>query len=183
MSPTIKDITGQRFGRLIVVSYSHTNKFRKSCWVCKCDCGNEVIINRNALMSGNTTSCGCYNKEVLSLPYGAAAANKVHYHYKSHAKRRGVPFEISKDRFLRLISSNCHYCGVGPSNYYGKDSNGAIFYNGIDRIDSDKGYVEGNVVSCCRTCNYAKNKMGVSEFKEWLFRASSHMLNRELFSN
>lgn len=58
------DLVGQRFGRLLVVAA--TNK-RSKCgsafWECLCDCGVSVIVNGCLLRSGNTHSCGCFNKE------------------------------------------------------------------------------------------------------------------------
>lgn len=57
----LMQIVGQRFSRLIVVRFSHTNK--NSYWVCKCDCGNESIVAGNNLKRGISTSCGCLRKE------------------------------------------------------------------------------------------------------------------------
>lgn len=56
------DLTGQRFGRLVVVSlHSHATKnpFAQTKWLCRCDCGNEVVVRRGNLTTGNTQSCGC----------------------------------------------------------------------------------------------------------------------------
>lgn len=58
-----KDLTNNKYGRLIVVSYAGKTKDRHSKWLCKCDCGNEVIISGNSLTRGHTQSCGCLQKE------------------------------------------------------------------------------------------------------------------------
>lgn len=58
-------MTGQRFGRLLVLSYSHTEK-KASFWNCRCDCGKLVTPRRGGLMSGDNISCGCYTKERLT---------------------------------------------------------------------------------------------------------------------
>ena len=55
----IKDIAGQRFGKLVVLSFSHSDKRGKSHWLCKCDCGNKKIISGDSLQQGHTRSCGC----------------------------------------------------------------------------------------------------------------------------
>jgi hypothetical protein len=60
--PTILDLTGQKFGRLTVVSFNRREK-RQTYWNCVCDCGKEKSINGNSLKRGNTKSCGCYKKE------------------------------------------------------------------------------------------------------------------------
>ena len=65
----LKDLTGQRFGRLVVKSfagYKKTNNGRnKAIWTCDCDCGNKKDIAGGDLTSGRTKSCGCYQKENL----------------------------------------------------------------------------------------------------------------------
>jgi len=59
----IVDLTGRRFGRLVVLYESEERKGGRLTWHCRCNCGNEVdIIGRN-LTSGHTKSCGCYNRE------------------------------------------------------------------------------------------------------------------------
>jgi len=52
-----KDITGQMFNRLTVVSFSHTD--RESHWHCRCDCGTMTVVRGGRLRSGETESCGC----------------------------------------------------------------------------------------------------------------------------
>ena len=62
-----KDLTGQRFGRLIAIKRTNINDSKQSLWLCKCDCGNEVIIRGYCLTNGSTKSCGCYRRELGSL--------------------------------------------------------------------------------------------------------------------
>jgi len=57
------DLTGQRFGRLVVLYESEERKGGRVTWHCRCDCGNEVDIRGGDLTSGRTTSCGCYKRE------------------------------------------------------------------------------------------------------------------------
>lgn len=57
------DLTGRRFGKLVVISENGTRK-RKKCglerlWLCKCDCGKETVVSTNKLTTGHTKSCGC----------------------------------------------------------------------------------------------------------------------------
>lgn len=59
------DMTGQRFGRLTVVSYYGTAKNRNTLWVCRCDCGQASVVNRTNLIAGITKSCGCLAKEKM----------------------------------------------------------------------------------------------------------------------
>lgn len=55
------DLTGQKFGRLTVISWLGDGK-----WNCKCDCGNEVQVLTYNLRNGNTKSCGCYQRQRTS---------------------------------------------------------------------------------------------------------------------
>lgn len=58
-----KDLTNQRFGHLTALWPTEKRKKNRSViWHCRCDCGNELDISRNYLMSGKCISCGCEQK-------------------------------------------------------------------------------------------------------------------------
>ena len=60
------DLTGKRFGRLVVIKRLENDKHYSACWLCKCDCGNIKSIKGNSLRRGLTVSCGCYHKETVT---------------------------------------------------------------------------------------------------------------------
>lgn len=60
------DITGKRYGRLVVREKAGTDRFRQIKWLCDCNCGNQTIVTSGNLRNGHTTSCGCYNKQRIS---------------------------------------------------------------------------------------------------------------------
>lgn len=62
------DLTGQRFGKLVVIERVENHKGRTS-WLCKCDCGNTKIVRSLELRRSDTISCGCYRKEKPSVFY------------------------------------------------------------------------------------------------------------------
>lgn len=62
---TRTDLTGQTFGRLEVLHYAY-NKNNRVFWHCKCDCLNEKAISSSSLKRGDTLSCGCLCKEIVS---------------------------------------------------------------------------------------------------------------------
>jgi len=108
---------------------------------------------------------------------GEAGFNKVYTSYKQNAKNRNREFSISKDVFRVLTKLPCSYCKAEPStvSYQGgsktskyASERGAYTYNGLDRMDSDKGYVLGNVTPCCKICNRAKNSMHWVDFMNWI---------------
>ena len=55
----IINLTGQRFGRLVVMKRTSNTPGESSAWECKCDCGSMTIVRRCSLIPGNTKSCGC----------------------------------------------------------------------------------------------------------------------------
>ena len=62
----VKDLTGMRFGRLVVIEFSHLNRHRSAVWKCKCDCGKVITAIGHKMVSGHTSSCGCYQKIMAS---------------------------------------------------------------------------------------------------------------------
>ncbi len=74
------DLTGKRFGKLIVLSRASDHVLpggnHKPAWNCKCDCGNNIIATSEHLTSGMTTSCGCYALEYRSKRYTEDLTNK-----------------------------------------------------------------------------------------------------------
>jgi 5-methylcytosine-specific restriction endonuclease McrA len=57
---TVKDLSGQRFHKLVVLRLTEKVHGR-TAWQCQCDCGNIATVSSNALKRGNTKSCGCLN--------------------------------------------------------------------------------------------------------------------------
>lgn len=64
MSRRITDLTNQKFGRLLVIHRGVNDPAGRLQWLCKCDCGREVLVSSNHLRTGNTKSCGCLNDEL-----------------------------------------------------------------------------------------------------------------------
>lgn len=77
------DLTGRRFGRLVVIGPADppVDKRHRSRWRCKCDCGREKDVVSAGLCYGTTISCGCAQREL------ASAASIIHGQYKSRLYR------------------------------------------------------------------------------------------------
>lgn len=80
-SKTTIDLTGERFGRLSVISYFGNDKYKNKLWLCECDCGNDVIATTSSLRSGNKKSCGCLHKESASKRGKLRKINNEYYVY------------------------------------------------------------------------------------------------------
>lgn len=164
------DLVNQTFGRLTVLSLAGYSKDRRAVWLCRCSCGNTKLIRHRALMS-KTKSCGCLLKEVAKsktdkinakFERSRATLNMIYCNYQYSTAKRGHSFELTWDEFYELIISNCYYCSRPPTQSRDKK------FNGIDRKDNTLGYILGNVVPCCITCNKAKASSSLDEFKEYI---------------
>lgn len=61
--PALRDLTGQKFGRLTAITPTDQRKSGCVVWECDCECGNKTYVALRDLKSGNTKSCGCLNKD------------------------------------------------------------------------------------------------------------------------
>jgi hypothetical protein len=59
------DITGRRFGRLTALYRDGYSNGWQLVWVCRCDCGKIVRVEKNNLTRGRTKSCGCLRRELI----------------------------------------------------------------------------------------------------------------------
>lgn len=87
--------------------------------------------------------------------------NKLTYfnRFKKQAISRNIIFELTEQNFNDIISNKCFYCGK---------ENTINHKNGIDRIDSQIGYIINNCYSCCKTCNFIKNRININKlFKKF----------------
>lgn len=168
----MSDITGQKYGRLTAIRCLGRRN-GQTYWLFKCDCGKEHESKPNHVIKGYTKSCGCWNKERARKGKGESGYNTLLRGYKTTARYRGHCFELTTEEFRNLVTCNCHYCGAPPqqrkynslegSSKEGIDW-GTFVYNGIDRVDSQRGYTLDNCVTCCAVCNRAKLDHEIKEF-------------------
>lgn len=140
------DLTGRRFGRLVVLERAPSRK-HKTYWKCRCDCGTEKEILRDSLLGGRTKSCGCLNLEM------------VHPHALTERATHLRLYETWHGMKARCLNPNYHhyddYGGRGITvckewqesfdNFaHWADENGYVEGLTIDRIDVNKGYSPDN---------------------------------------
>lgn len=178
----LKDYTGQRFGRYVVLKrLPRAPNQRNFKMLCRCDCGTIRAVWLTSLNGGGSRSCGCLGREKsrkrLQLPKGEASRRARYRVYEQGANKRKLCWELTYEDFCKLTEQDCYYCGLPPSSEFWpsrKKTNGAFIYTGIDRIDSEQGYSINNVRPCCRDCNFAKFTKTEEEFIEWLMRITTH---------
>lgn len=165
------NLVGQRFGKLVVVSRVPNARRNATRFLCRCDCGRDVTRLSSSLKSGAAVSCGCWK----SLPSNEGAFRALYRATEYNASYRGILWEISEDFFRWITKQPCHYCGEEPYQIYQPRRNtGGYVFNGVDRVDNEVGYVEGNCVPSCGVCNYMKSATSVGDFKEWIVSVYNH---------
>lgn len=95
--------------------------------------------------------------------------------YVQSARRRGFSWELTEVFFESIVTKECWYCGAAPSQEQKKWP--GVRFNGLDRVENDRGYVEDNVVPCCVRCNYGKHTMGRAEFLDMVKRIAARHAN------
>lgn len=170
---------GQVFTRLTVLGFSHRDHRHRKFWRVRCVCGTEKTVQTALLRSGNTKSCGCLAREHLDagrrrLPAEGGVVNQIILGIRRHARDRGFSYDLPRELVDELIRQPCHYCGDRGSNVkVTKNYRQGFQHNGLDRVDSKKGYEPTNVVPCCRTCNNAKRDMDRNEFIAWATKVAA----------
>jgi hypothetical protein len=137
-----------------LVGYAGNGEAR---WLWECWCGETKIATERSMLKYK-----CAHKRTrarsknLPKQYDAAIRGKY-----SAYRQRGMTLSI--EEFHALVTTPCTYCGLEPETYHG-----------IDRIDSDFGYENGNIVACCWICNRMKNNMSVKEFLDHIEAVFRH---------
>lgn len=119
----LKDLTGKRFGKLVVLGPTEMRKQTHVVWECKCDCGNTVFVSGKQLTVGSTESCGCLQKEsvkekwfkdLTGLRFGRLVAMRPTEERKNGFVMWECQCDCGNTVFVRsgsLISGNDQSCG------------------------------------------------------------------------
>ena len=146
--PKFKDLTGQKFNRLVVLERAHNSKSNQTQWLCRCDCGKTAIVRSSSLINGHTKSCGCFGNEVRKINTDQTT------HGKSHTRLYGIWSEM-KGRCFCPTSKIYEYYGGKGVTVCREWLNFETFYNwaithgysdslSIDRIDVNGNYEPSN---------------------------------------
>jgi len=178
------ELAGKVFTNWTAIKRSFKNKGRVWYWKCQCKCGTVRDVEGSLLVNGRSKSCGCLQIDNMNEKRcgpqppkrsGTWAQRHVLNNYMSNSKRKNREFSLSPEQFYALMGGLCYYCGSPAlSSMKEKFNMPDLWFNGVDRLDSSKGYDIGNVVSCCKVCNTAKNTLSESDFKDWVDRVHNH---------
>lgn len=145
-----KDLTGCRFGRLVVVCESHKTSRGRWFWLCRCDCGKESRVQPHYLLSGRIKSCGCKRASGIHSATHRLTGTWVYYTYRGMISRCTSPSDRAFknyggrgikvcDRWLSgeggLLGVQCFYLDMGdkPSSKHS-----------LERIDVNGDYSKEN---------------------------------------
>lgn len=172
------DLSGQRFGRLLVVEDTG-EKYNSMgvMWLCQCDCGNTTVVGNTSLVRGYTSSCGCLRRELATIQSTIHGMSKTReYINAQNMKRiemkRGLDSEWTYDMSIRLseLFPQCVLCGSGED----------LEIDHVRPLSRGFGLKPGNAVILCSRCNNSKHDRDLDKLPEdtrdiLIFRANEFM--------
>ena len=143
MMGSFNDLTGQRFGRLVVLERAESAPNHKTQWLCQCDCGSQVIVRSDSLLSGRTLSCGCLQRERTTIH--GETGDPLYYTWQAMRYRCNNP---GNKNYENYGGRGITVCDDWNDDYISfRDwalNNGYEQGLSIDRINNDLGYNPDN---------------------------------------
>lgn len=116
----IKDITGQRFGRLVAVRPTKERYHSRVVWKCKCDCGSVKAIDGAQLRSGKLKSCGCSRHPEKQIRIPKRKTFTYDEVEQALVDNQGFVTRAAKSLGIayRTFINHCKRLGIDPHGYY-----------------------------------------------------------------
>lgn len=171
MPKVLRDLSGLCIGKLTVLSYSH-NRCGVAYWSCRCECGNEKAIAASNITRGNLRSCGCARYKLKQDNQNWKGCGDISSSLlckiKSSANRRGIEFGLTVSYLWDLWKKQNGKCALSGLDLQLSISHIEISHGAgtasLDRIDSSKGYVDGNVQWVHKDVNFMKQQFTEDRF-------------------
>jgi hypothetical protein len=185
------ELTGKIFTYWTVLKRSFLSNKKSWYWSCQCKCGVIRDVDASNLVFGRSKSCGCLQNDQIQqrgvgqrppIRPGTHAQRHILNSYMSSCKKVAREFSLSPEEFYALIAENCYYCELPPSMHRKEKFNKPdLWYNGIDRVNPNEGYHLDNVVTSCKACNWAKQRMSLDQFYSWLERMYTTAVSKGVY--
>lgn len=180
-----EEYIGQIINGKIIIDHAGMDKHGQSLYKYECSCGNIATTYIYSIKKFNTCN-KCKITRLSKFNNKELAIKRAYNNYRHSAKRKNLQFDLTLEEFVKLTSSNCHYCYAEPKSISKRAYNNKVtlsnednyIYNGLGRVDSSKGYAKTNIVTCCVKCNKAKLDMSIKEFKEHIIKIYEHWIKK-----
>jgi hypothetical protein len=143
----------------------HLSNCKPCCWECNRSKGKVdpiTFIERNRHISFIAGGSG-----ELTTSW-SQVGRQTFIKYRNVILKSGKIFELTKNEFEELRAGKCNYCSRQTTDTHS---------NGIDRLNSDIGYVIENCVTCCRDCNMMKQTETVTDFLNRVFKIAERIFD------
>lgn len=164
---------GLEIGNIKILSYFKLSRWHGHIWKCECKCGNKLNISDNLLKNINELHCGCIKTNNLLY-------QEIKYLYdkaKKSALKRNLEFSISQQYIWNLLNKQKRRCKLTNVEIEVGNHSSDNITASIDRIDSNKGYVEDNVQWVHKKVNKIKQDLKESELIDWCRKIVNHVSN------
>ena len=176
------NIKGKKFGLLTAVEQIK-DKNNKTTWKCLCDCGNITTATAAKLNYGHTKSCGC----IVGRTH-KHKTNKNHHCWRGYgnisgvtwkkitlsAKKRNLEINITIQDIWNLFLKQNGKCAISGVELYIANNYKEKSTASLDRIDSTKGYIYGNVQWVHINVNFMKQEFNQQLFIDWCNKINNH---------
>jgi hypothetical protein len=178
-------LVGASFGRWKVERYAETVTYRypdrrgcqKNYWYCRCECGGLFKVDEPNLHNGKSNGCRqCADRDRWGKARAANIPSWVWHNILARCKTAGEECAVTPQYLFGVLKDQNWKCaltgveiGFAPCNRLKNQTTASV-----DRIDSSKGYVEGNIWWVHKRINSMKNDYSVDEFVEWCKMVVEH---------
>lgn len=168
----IREVAGKQIGSFTVLSMSKRRQHGRIMWICQCICGKTCEVAASNLHSGHIKSCGCL-KGVLQRKQSELAGKSYkeitgNYwgHIQASAALRSLEFKVTPKEAWELWERQQGKCALSGQTltFQGNKRKTQAGTASLDRIDSSKGYLHGNIQWVHKRINVMKSNLSDQDF-------------------